>query len=167
MDIIKCATLNVNGLTSDPDKRSNIFQLFIKYKLDIIFVTETHATVTNITTLQKQWVDMAKGKAFFSPAISSRSGGVAILFGPKFDSVSPQNIQNTITGRTLSMEIKNKTNKLICIYAPNAPADRKAFFDKINVEESSPLPIIMALKSFHFTQTNHSSPNYQFFLDTR
>ena len=152
MDKIKCAAYNVNGL-ADAKKRSQIFTLFKKHKFDIIFVSETHVSETNISKFSQEWNNLTNGKAFFSPAISSASGGVAILFGENQKISQPENIKNSIAGRCLSMDIKlcDKKTKLICVYAPNNTSQKREFFSTLCVEENAN-NIIMA-GDFNMTES--------------
>ena len=141
---IRCATLNVNGFSSKPDKRLRMFTLLVKHKIDIAFVTEHHANVNNATKFEQEWATLSQGKAIFAPTDRTGAKGVAILFGHNLKKPQISNQRISVIGRSLSVEVKinQKTNKLLCTYAPNPPRERKQFVDQVNNEESSLLPVI-------------------------
>ena len=126
MDKIKIGTLNVNGL-KESGKRKKILLFLLRRNLDIIFLTETHATISEIPIYEKEWHELTSGSAIFAPTDNPGSGGVAFLFGHNYKKPDTKNKKISIQNRTLSCEIKinNKWHKIMVTYAPNLPTPRK------------------------------------------
>ena len=143
MDKIRIATLNVRGL-SDNHKRVSIFHLINRHKIDICLLTETHAKESAIPIIKQDWTEVTNGTSIFAPAPQDKIGaeGVAILFANNYKNTNIYNPKISVPGRSLSVEIKiaEKRHKILCIYAPNDPTNRRKFFNDIINTESSTLP---------------------------
>ena len=97
MNLVKLATLNVNGLrsTANRNKRRQFFSWFKKRKLDIVFIQETHYD----DSIENIWLNEWGGRGYFSHG-DNRSRGVAILISPKVN-ISIQTVVKSTSGRFL------------------------------------------------------------------
>ena len=116
-DKLKISTLNVRGLRQN-NKRRKVIKLLEDSKSDIILLQETHINEC------KEW----KGKCFFN-FLDTSSAGVAIFINTSFQGVIERFHSNN-DGRICYVDLtfSNQEIRVICVYAPINPVDRKTFF---------------------------------------
>ena len=121
---LRIISLNCNGLNMHA-KRVKLFSFLRSNSFDICFIQETHAPDSFTTDV---WGNMWGGKSIWSFG-SSHSRGVGILFNPKL-AISVKSKSIDMDGRLIctDVEINNLAYRLITVYAPNVPYDRKVFF---------------------------------------
>ena len=130
-------SFNARGLAGNA-KRRCIFNWLKGFQKGIHFVQETHSTIENENSWQKEW----DGSVFFSHG-TSRSKGVAILFSKGIDFIVNDQISDS-NGRFLLLDVdmNNDNFLLLNVYAPtqDSPHDQMEFIklieslllDKIN-----------------------------------
>ena len=124
MASIKCLTANVKGM-ADKIKRKQLFNYFLKKKLDIVFIQESHSTRNVCRIWRSEWA----GEIVFSHG-DSNARGVAILTA-KNSGVKVISTQTDEDGRIIfcTTEYDGKKLLLCNCYAPNE--DNPQFFEKI------------------------------------
>ena len=130
---IRLISLNVNGIR-DNNKRRTIFFWLKEQEADLYLLQETHCESQNdINNWSHEW----GGEAFWSLG-TNYAKGVAILIKPNLD-IKIKNPDFDTHGRhvAVNIEIDDFVGKIINIYAPNNPKDRKKFVRdlKLYVEE--------------------------------
>ena len=151
-EVLRVSSLNVRGI-AEFKKRQKVTSILEKLNSDIILIQETHLETF------REW----KGKSFFN-FLTSRSAGVAILFKPNFSGVIDNFFSNS-DGRIsyVDFSFENKQIRVICVYAPNIPADRKIFFSTTLPPffSSSKMNIIAGdmncVNSIHYDTLGHTS----------
>lgn len=118
-------SLNARGL-SNFRKRRTIFTWCRKRNSDIIFLQETHSTLSTQLKWKNEW-----GAELICSHGSSNSRGVAILIKKGLDCVIHSQIVDT-SGRYIVVKaaIKDKMYVLVNIYAPNKDEDIIKFLKK-------------------------------------
>ena len=118
---LRISTINVNGIC-ETGKRCKVLALLRDCEADIILVQETHSISLN------DWEGISH-----CAYLSNYSAGAAILFKKNFSgSVNPIYIYDD--GRIVAVDVDFFGNKLriLSVYAPNVPADRKFFFSNLS-----------------------------------
>ncbi len=126
METLRVGSLNINGLREE--KKRNLLLEFIRIKyLSIVFLQETHSTVSN----EVDWGLWWEGERVLNHG-TNVSAGVAVLFSPalKVNILSKIEIE---PGRLVAVraEIRNLSFLFVNIYAPNSGADRLQLFVKL------------------------------------
>ena len=111
---LKFSTFNCRGL-QDGFKRKSVFSFFHKKGDDIIFLQETHASISNETFWSSQW----GGHCWFS-SHASNSRGVGILIKANHK-ISVNSVDKDPDGRFLVLDIiiNNFHVILVNVYGPN------------------------------------------------
>ena len=119
-------SLNAKGL-SNFRKRRTIFTWCRKRNSDIIFLQETHSTLSTQLKWKNEW-----GAELICSHGSSNSRGVAILIKKGLDCVIHSQIVDT-SGRYIVVKaaIKDKMYVLVNIYAPNKDEDIIKFLKNV------------------------------------
>ena len=106
-------------------KRRNIMKYLKDYKLDVVFLQETHVTKKNKGLWETEW-----GKKWFISQGTTASRGTVITSNPK-SKVVLSNVSRDNDGRYIicSAKIENVVYTLCNLYAPNQ--DSPEFFEKI------------------------------------
>ena len=122
---MKVGTLNVNGFVDSATKRSLIFNLINKEKLDIIFLQEPHLNDHDII---KDIFKDFKGKVYLNSCDVGRKWGVAILFREGLD-FSVIKINKDTDGRILSLlcQLNSQIVNIVNLYCPVNPCHRAEF----------------------------------------
>lgn len=122
MSDIRIASLNVN-VARDCRKRAQIYEVIKQYKVDVLFLQETHSDGRIATEWAKKW----DGLLFLSHN-TSLSGGVAVLFSKNFTSSSFL-IEEVVKGRCLKIkaQFEDRVFVFVCIYAPTSQTERMCF----------------------------------------
>ena len=112
--ILKFKTLNVRGLQSRK-KREEIFGYLRQCRSDMYVLQETHSTISDERLWSTEW-----GSAIFYDHGTSRSCGIAILFG-KNRKLQIHDITYSGSGRSdvADVEINEYRFTLGVVYAPN------------------------------------------------
>ena len=141
MASLKAMSINAMGL-HDNRKRRNIFQWLKTQNLDIIFLQETHIyQKKDIDIINNEW----NGKHFWAYS-SFHSAGVGVLFSPKFSgTIDEIHICSNYEGRLLyvPVSVEGSDIQLLNVYAPNAPTDRRNFFDSLPEYIKGHTPLII------------------------
>ena len=118
-DNLKIASLNVRGI-ADFCKRRKVLKLLEENKSDIFLLQETH--INKCT----EW----NGNCFFN-FLNSSTAGVAIFVKSSFQGVI-ERFHSNHDGRIcfLDMKFNGIEIRVVCVYAPNHPPDRKLFFSQ-------------------------------------
>lgn len=139
MDKLRFCSLNCRGL-GDWQKRDLIKQSLKVNQFDVCFLQETHCYSINCA---KNFNRQFGGKMFWSFG-SSRSKGVGIWFRPglNFETI---NIDRDSEGRLLYLLVKinNETVKMLNVYAPVIPRERKQFFNSLDPYLQGKCPTIL------------------------
>ena len=122
---MKVGTLNVNGFVDSATKRSLIFNLINKEKLDIIFLQETHLNDHDII---KDIFKDFKGKVHLNSCDVGRKWGLAILFREGLDFSVIKTNKDT-DGRILSLlcQLNSQIVNIVNLYCPVNPCHRAQF----------------------------------------
>ena len=128
--MLKIGSLNVRGLR-DFAKRKNVFMELKKYKLDIIFLQETHSCSAEGLNWENEW-----GGTIFSAHGSTAARGVMILFKRNLVDLQPEVITRDPEGRYIILKIRTIDGTdclLVNIYGPNRddPSYFINLYDKI------------------------------------
>lgn len=134
---LRLLSLNVNGLSSSPSKRQQLFTQLLQQQWDVILLQETHCpNDVEAARWCREGASPAHpwaGAAFWSHG-SSSSRGVAILLrsGGSIDIDSASLRHCSTDGRLLLVDIQAHGQPLTfaCVYAPCTAADRPAFFQQ-------------------------------------
>lgn len=126
METLRVGSLNINGLRDG--KKRNLLLEFIRVKyLSIVFLQETHSSVSN----EVDWGLWWEGERVLSHG-TNLSAGVAVLFSPalKVKILRKTEIE---PGRLVAVraEISNLFFLFVNIYAPNSGTDRLQLFVKL------------------------------------
>ena len=126
-NLLKFASLNVNGLRSDGTrvpKRRKIFSWLKQLGLDIICLQETHSDENSENIWRNEW----GGLGYFASG-SERSRGVAILIKPGLP-IKVSRAQKDLEGRYIIIEIEyfGVKTTLGNVYGPNT--DEPAIFGR-------------------------------------
>ena len=126
-NLFKLVSPNVTGINNF-HKRRAIFTWCRKRKADVIFLQETHSKEES----EKQWMNEWGGKIYYSHG-SPNSCRVAVLITNGFNCT----IQNTIIDPSghfiaLKVDVEDKVNVLINIYAPNKDKVTCKFFTNLH-----------------------------------
>ena len=123
---MKIMTFNSSGLRNKK-KRSSIFRLFKKEKMDIIALQETYLLENDKQIIECEW----GGKIFIGQG-TVRSMGQMILISKQISNTFQINeLHNDC--RLLIIEIKGKNGEgmvVVNLYAPNNEQDREVYFQK-------------------------------------
>ena len=115
----------------DNKRRRNIFQWLKTQNFDTIFSQETHIHQKNeIDIINNEW----HGKHYWAYG-SYHSAGVRVLLLPKFPGMTDEpHMCSDYGGCTLYVPIKVEDSdiQLLNVYAPNAPSERRKFFDNLS-----------------------------------
>lgn len=125
--MVKIYTLNCNGL-KDPHRVELLKQRLINYKTDICFLQETRVDNMKLARSIENTLD---GKMFWS-ITNNRGKGVGIYISKSL-SCKVERFHYDIFGRYVyvDLEIEDRSVRLINIYAPNVPRERKDFFNDL------------------------------------
>lgn len=125
---LKILSVNIRGLGS-PNKSDLIVSELLRLHYDFFFLQETHVSCKqNADKFARLW----PGKCFWSFG-TGKSAGVALLVSPNFSGNISRFIFDS-DGRVFSalIEFSGIKLNLVNIYAPNAPSDRKTFFERLH-----------------------------------
>ncbi|MCP3901396.1 MAG: endonuclease/exonuclease/phosphatase family protein [Desulfobacteraceae bacterium] len=121
-------SLNCRGL-ADGRKRRAVFQWLKTYYPGIVFLQETHSSVTNAKLWEQEW----GGKIYFSHG-SNCARGVAILF-PKTMDVKIENVVTDRNGRFVIIDVVvDEWQTVLCnMYAPtkDKSSEQSSFFKEV------------------------------------
>ena len=134
-------TYNANGLL-DHHKRKEVFALAKAKNVDILFLQETHVHCNKVALeFNRDW----GGKCYWSFGVSSQSCGVGVLFNIHLD-YTVQRFYYDPAGRCLVLDVSigKQVLRLINIYAPNVPAERRQFFNSLDHHLSGRHKVILA-----------------------
>ena len=137
---LKIASFNVRGLRNNR-KCAKILHWCKLFTFDVLLLQETFlCTDSDYRYFKSQW----EGPVFYSPSISSHSGGVAIAFSPMFNCNFSQ-VSSDYNGRLISVlgSFNNTSVRFCSVYAPNSPIDRKVFFRSIFKYTRGASPVIL------------------------
>jgi len=113
-------TINAQGLRSDYS-RNNAFSNFIRNRLDIISLQETHWTSELETKIKSEW----NGNVFFSNG-TNNSRGVAILINSRLDyNVIPVISDNEGRVLNVTLDLDERTLNIVNIYAQQTDSDEE------------------------------------------
>ena len=124
---LKLCTLNVNGFRQGYKQRA-ILEYMKLFNIDIVFLQETHVTcLREAHSYTKHW----SGRNWWSFG-ENRSRGVGILIAKDLDYTFVRS-QHDWEGRLISVDLNMGTSqyRLINVYAPNNPGERKIFIDNL------------------------------------
>ena len=123
---LKVCTFNVKGL-SDSSKRQQLFHWLKFNKYSICFLQELHCDETSINLWKKEW-----GNEIFLSGNSTNSMGVGILINSNF-SHTVLEYHDIVKGRmqSLKLNICEKDNIFLNVYAPNNSTDNINFLSKV------------------------------------
>ena len=115
MNDLKILSFNVRGL-NDEMKRCDVFSYLQTQKNDIYCIQDTHCTSKSEFNFRKNW-----GSKVYHSYGTSRSRGVAIMFGQNIDS----KVLNVVTDRVgnyiiMHMQVLETEFCIVNIYGPNA-----------------------------------------------
>ena len=120
-------SVNSQGIRST-DRREIAFLSFLRHRMDIILLEETHWTRDMETQIQREW----NGGVFFNHGtITVR--GVAILIHPRLENTVGHNRSDN-EGRILNivLTLDDHTFNIINIYAPQTDTVRRALFSSLD-----------------------------------
>lgn len=123
---LNVVTINVNGLRSDPVKRTATFKWLKENKYNVALLQETHSIDDFQTKIwDKQW----GGETFWSHG-TNQARGVGILVEKNIE-VIKNSFKTDDNGQLARIRIKweEKTYSILNVYAPNK--NRHQFFDKL------------------------------------
>ena len=111
---LRLVTINVEGLQS-PLKRTQVFQSFIDFGVDVVALQETHCDANVIETWKSEWPGPSCWTTY-----RSNSAGVAFLFHPTPDT-RILDTKSDPNGRLLRVlvEINGTVLQLFNVYGPN------------------------------------------------
>ena len=120
-------SVNSQGLRS-PDRRKIAFSYFLRHRLDIILLQETHWTADMEMQINREW----NGEAFFNHGTNT-ARGVAILIHSRLDYTVKQKRSDN-EGRILNivLELDDHILNIINIYAPRTDSARQSFFSGLD-----------------------------------
>ena len=120
-------SVNSQGIRS-PDRREIAFSYFLRHRMDIILLQETHWTRDLETQIQREW----NGGVFFNHGTNT-ARGVAILIHPRLE-YAVGHTRSDNEGRILNivLTLDDHTLNIINIYAPQTDTDRRAFFSSLD-----------------------------------
>ena len=159
---LKFSTFNCRGL-QDGFKRKSVFSFFHKKGDDIIFLQETHASISNETFWSSQW----GGHCWFS-SHASNSRGVGILIKANHK-ISVNSVDKDPDGRFLVLDIiiNNFHVILVNVYGPNKD-DPDFYFnlfsrlDNLDASRliiSGDLNVALGPLDYHGSRLTHSNVN--------
>ena len=125
---IKLATLNVNGMR-DSIRRQRIFEFCRQNSFDFIFLQETHILdIREARAWAKEW-----GGGLYASFGTSRSCG-SIILSSNFFKAHVHSFDTDIDGRVVSILVKHPDflARLVCVYAPTVPSQRRQFFQNLD-----------------------------------
>ena len=127
MAALKLCSINVNGFR-DKIKPKIILSRLLELHFDIVFLQETH--ITNIME-SKKFTKLWKGKTIMSFG-SNRSRGVGILFSSNLN-FKLESFNYDFEGRVICADITlvNTKLRLINVYTPNIPSERRQFIKNL------------------------------------
>lgn len=120
-------TVNSQGLRS-PDRRKMAFSYFLRNRLGIILLQETHWSVDMEMQIKREWM----GDVIFNHGTNT-ARGVAILIHSRLECIV-NHIRRDNEGRILNvvLELDDQTLNIINIYAPQTDSDRRIFFSSLD-----------------------------------
>ena len=123
----KIASLNLNG-AGDIKKRMELYELMKLKCIDVMFVQETHSTVSNEAAWRSEW-----GGEVMLSSLSSVSGGVAVLLSTGFLPISYE-VEEVVKGRLMVVTAKFECRNFIFVnvYAPNIGSERVQFIETVS-----------------------------------
>ena len=120
-------SLNSQGIRS-PDRREIAFSYFLRHRMDIILLQETHWTRDLETQIQREW----SGGVFFNHGTNT-TRGVAILIHPRLEyTVEHTRCDNDSRILNIVLTLGDHTLNIINIYAPNTDQERRVFFSNLD-----------------------------------
>ena len=136
---LKISSINVNGFRNKY-KQHVILTRLKELNFDIVFLQETH--ITNIVE-GKKFVKLWGGRAIWSYG-STRSRGVGILFSPTVN-IHIDTYNYDYEGRIICADItlSNTKLRLLNVYAPNIPCERRIFIKNLHAYLITSREIIM------------------------
>ena len=116
-------SVNAEGLRS-PDRRKTAFSYFLRHRLDIILLQETHWTVDMEMQIKLEW----NGDVIFNHG-TNNARGVAILIHSRLDYTVIQT-RGDNEGRVLNilLNLDGHALNIINIYAPQTDSANQTFF---------------------------------------
>ena len=119
-------SVNSQGLRS-PDRRKTAFSYFLRHRLDIILLQETHWTVDMEMEIKREW----NGDVIFNHG-TNNARGVAILIHSRLD-YSVTQTRGDNEGRVLNilLNLDGHVLNIINIYAPQTDSARQTFFSSL------------------------------------
>ena len=120
-------SVNSQGLRS-PDRRKSAFSYFLRHRLDIILLQETHWTVDMEMQIKREW---NRGVIFNHRTNNAR--GVAILINSRLDYTVTQTRSDN-EGRVLNimLNLDGHALNIVNIYAPHTDSARQMFFASLD-----------------------------------
>lgn len=120
-------SVNSQGLRS-PDRRKSAFSYFLRHRLDIILLQETHWTVDMEMQIKREW----NGGVIFNHG-TNNARGVAILINSRLDYTVTQTRSDN-EGRVLNimLNLDGHALNIVNIYAPHTDSARQMFFASLD-----------------------------------
>ena len=120
-------SVNSQGLRS-PDRRKSAFSYFLRHRLDIILLQETHWTVDMEMQIKREW----NGGVIFNHG-TNNARGVAILINSRLDYTVTQTRSDN-EGRVLNimLHLEGHALNIVNIYAPHTDSARQMFFASLD-----------------------------------
>ena len=123
---LKIMTLNASGLRNKK-KRSTVFRLLKKEKVDIIALQESYLLENEITSIEMEW----GGKVSIGQGTVRSMGQVILLSKPISNKFQITELYNDSQILVIMVNDKNGKGIIIAnIYAPNKEQERDFFFSK-------------------------------------
>ena len=143
---LKIASLNMRG--HGTDKWNHINQIIKEKRIGILAIQETHLSDNHVDQLHNLFNKRMKIIHSIDPQ-EPNAKGVAIVLNKEITNTVGTKATEVIPGRALLVQIPWCTGliiRILAIYAPNTPAENKAFWDTIHEKwqrEHLPKPDIM------------------------
>ena len=137
---LKIASLNVRGIRNNPRKRVILNELLSIHSLDVVFLQETH--IQNFSQASNIFKNF-NYESFHSFG-EFHSKGVSILISSSLD-VKVMNHHHDNLGRLFCIDIllNNFPIRLINVYCPNNPLERRLFIKRLDTVLSTSKDIVM------------------------
>ena len=137
---LKIASLNIRGIRNNPRKRVILNELLSIHRLDVVFLQETH--IQNFSQASNIFKNF-NYESFHSFG-EFHSKGVSILISSSLD-FKVMNHHHDNLGRLFGIDIllNNFPIRLINVYCPNNPLERRMFIKRLDTVLSTSKDIVM------------------------
>lgn len=122
MDKLRVASLNARGLKNKL-KRTSIFNLLKKQKVDIVCIQEAHVNTSDARIWQKQW----GGKIIFDDSSENNKREMFLISKNVTQSIGVEICQDRVLG--ISVKSNNEQYIIVNVYAPNDSMEKIRFFN--------------------------------------